>query len=122
MIWESLYPILGQIRPHGLILLYGNFDGFEATLKNVRTLVGLAARMADSKDELLVLGLLRIDATGFVKQVEFYRHRLNLTVSKSTCSRDGATIAKSQEMLRLYSDAASLVQSIIKKIGPSPPQ
>jgi hypothetical protein len=37
----------------------------------------------------------------------------------SNCAENDA-IAKSQEISRTWSDAASLVQSIVKKIGASP--
>jgi hypothetical protein len=70
--------------------------------------------------KFLVIRVLRIQANGFLKQLEFYRRTLKTTVDR--CSQDGATVAKSQEILRIYADTASLVQSIIKKIGASPQQ
>jgi hypothetical protein len=63
-----------------------------------------------------VLRLLSVEASGFLMQLEFHRHTMNLTVVR--CSQDGATVAKSQEILRIYGDAALLVQSLIKKLGP----
>jgi hypothetical protein len=86
----------------------------------VCTLVGIAARMGDGKDESFVIALLLVNASGFLKQLEFHRRTINLTAAR--CSQDGATVAKSQEILRIYTDAASLVQSIIKKIDANPPQ
>ncbi len=41
---------------------------------------------------------------------------------ETSAGQDGATVAKSQEILRVYDDAVSLVQTIITKIGASPPQ
>jgi hypothetical protein len=103
-----------------LIELAGNFDAFVVELNHVGTLVGLAGKMADGRDELFVIRVLRSDASYLLAQLEFYRRRTNLTVVK--CSQEGATVAKSQEILRTYTDAASLMQSIIKKIGAIPPQ
>ena len=76
--------------------------------------------MTDSRDETFALAMLTIDARGFLANQENYRTMLNSTLSK--CSQDGATVAKGQEILRIYSDAASLVQSIVKKIGAGLPQ
>jgi hypothetical protein len=50
-----------------------------------------------------------------------YSRRLdNLTEDKR--SQDGTVTAKVQAALRIYDDAASLVESIIKKISPSLPR
>jgi hypothetical protein len=100
-----------------LILLAANLDAFEAKLGEVKSLVGVAAKMDDRGDELKVLDLLNIVASGFVAGVKFERQKVDFVVAKSACSQDGATIAKSQEMLRFYGEAALLVQSIIKRIA-----
>jgi hypothetical protein len=102
-----------------MIRLAAYFDGFEAKLDRIADLVGVASKMADSQDELLVIAVLRLHASGFLDQLKFHQHVLNLTVR--TCSEDGATVAKSQEIRRIYTDAGSLVESIIKKIGVGPP-
>ena len=98
-----------------MIQLIGNFDAVGAKLYHVGTLVGLAAKMTDSADELLVRRLLSLSAGGFLEQLKDYRRMLNSTLEG--CSQDGATVAKSQEILRIYSEGAALVQSLIKKIG-----
>lgn len=74
--------------------------------------------MADSGDELLVIGILRIDAPAFLEGMIFHRQILDAT--KMRCSQDGATVAKIQEISRAYNDADALVQTIIKKIGAKP--
>jgi hypothetical protein len=40
--------------------------------------------------------------------------------TKNSCSQDGATVAKIQEISSAYNDAGALVGSIIKKIGAKP--
>jgi hypothetical protein len=47
---------------------------------------------------------------------------LDLTLTSAGCSQDGATVAKGQEISRLYGDAAALVQSMIEKIGAGAPK
>jgi hypothetical protein len=103
-----------------MIRLAGNLDGFESKLSGVETLVGLAARMVDDADLLLVTALLSNDASGFLELLNYHKQTLDLTVRSGKCSRDGATVAKGQEISRIYSDAGSLVQSIVDRIGASP--
>lgn len=76
-----------------MIELAGNFDAFEAQLDKIGILVGLAAKMVDNADELLVIRLLSVEAWGFIEQLKSRQQMLNSTVSK--CSQDGATVAKS---------------------------
>jgi hypothetical protein len=83
-----------------MVRLIGNFVAFEAKLNNVGTLVGLAARMTDSADELLVICVLSNEAQGFIEQTKFYRQMLGSTTVR--CSQDGATVAKGQEIVRIY--------------------
>jgi hypothetical protein len=102
-----------------MVRLIGNFDPFTAMLHDLGMLVvGLAARMAASEDELLVVGVLRIEASGFLKRMKFQRQMLDAT--KGYCSQDGATVAKIQEISRIYNDADALVETIVKKIGAKP--
>jgi hypothetical protein len=51
----------------------------------------------------------------FQKVLKLTDGMLDVTVTKT--SDDGATVAKSQEILRSYNDAASRVQSIATKLG-----
>src|SRR4029077_11303638 len=104
-----------------MIRLAEMFDAFEARLDRVADLVGVASKMVDSQDELLVIALLKLHASSFLQQLKFHQHTLNLTLRTSKCSQDGATVAKSQEIRRIYTDAGSLVQSILKKIGGAAP-
>jgi hypothetical protein len=43
-----------------------------------------------------------------------------IELTAQACSQDGATLAKSQEILRAYNDAGSVVESIVKKIAAPP--
>ena len=104
-----------------MLRLAGNFDAFGAKLDRVADLVGVASKMVDSGDELFVIAFLRLQASGFLEQLKLHQHMLTQTMTVSKCSQDGATVAKSQEIRRIYTDAGSLVQSIIKKIGAGPP-
>jgi hypothetical protein len=117
-------PMPGGASPAGIeaartqnciIELAGNYDTNSAKLNTVGLLIGLAARMVDGSDELLVISLLRNEALTFLKSLKFYRQMLSSTTRK--CYQDGATVAKSQELSRLYDDADTFVQSIVKKIG-----
>lgn len=100
-----------------MIRLAGNFDGIVAKLDSVGTLIGLAAKMVDNADLLLVTNLLSVEAPAFLERLKFHQQMLNSTLIK--CSEDGATVAKGREISRMYSDAASLVQSTVEKIGAS---
>jgi len=79
--------------------------------------VALAANMADNTDELRVIQYLNLASWRFLEQVKY--HRLILNGMMSNCAEDEA-IAKS-EISRTLSDATSLVQSTVKKIGAGPP-
>jgi hypothetical protein len=81
-------------------------------------LVALAANMVDNADELRVIQYLNLASWRFLEQVKY--HRLILNGMMSNCAEDEA-VAKSQEISRTWSDATSLVQSVIKKIGAGPP-
>jgi hypothetical protein len=105
-----------------MIRLIGNFEVVEAKVDTVGTLVGLAARMVDSTDEALLIRFLSTQVEGFPEQMKYYRQMLDQIVSESRCSQDGATVAKAQEISRIYSVAVSLVQSVAKKIAPRPPR
>jgi N-glycosylase/DNA lyase len=74
----------------------------------------LKMRMTSKK----VTVLLSVDARGFVEHVKFSQQMITATVSR--CSQDGATVAKAQEISRVFKDASSLVQSIAEKVGANP--
>ena len=101
-----------------MVRLIANFGQFKLRVEHLGTLVGLAARMADSGDESAVIALLSIRAPGFLEKMKIHRQMLDAT--KAYCSRDGATVAKTQEISRTYNDAEALVGAIIKKIFPKP--
>jgi hypothetical protein len=99
-----------------MIRLAESFDGFRAKLSSVGTLVGLATKMVDTEDLLLVKRVLSADVWSFLGQLKFHQQILSSTVT-GKCSQDSATLAKGQEISRIYSDAGSLVQSVVKKVG-----
>jgi hypothetical protein len=101
-----------------MVRLIANFGQFKLRIEHLGVLVGLAARMADSGDESAVVALLSITAPAFLEQIKTHRQMLDAT--KAYCSRDGATVAKVQEISRTYDDANALAGSIIKKIFAKP--
>jgi hypothetical protein len=84
---------------------------------SVGTLVALAANVTDHADELRVIQQLSLASRRFIEQLKY--HRLILNSVMSNCAEKDAN-ARSQQVSRTWSDAASLVQSIIKKIGANP--
>jgi hypothetical protein len=103
--------------PDCLIELAFKFDAVQADLHSVGTLVALAANVTDHADELRVIQQLSLASRRFIEQLKY--HRLILNSVMSNCAEKDAN-ARSQQVSRTWSDAASLVQSIIKKIGANP--
>ena len=103
--------------PDCVIELAFKFDAVQADLHGIGTLVALAANVTDHADELRVIQRLSLAGRSFIEQLKY--HRLILSSVMSNCAEKDA-IAKSQDVSRAWSDAASLVQSIIKKIEASP--
>ena len=107
----------GTHAPDCVIELAFKFDAVQADLHGVGTLVALAANVTDHADELRVIQQLSLASRRFLEQLKY--HRLILNSMMSNCT-DSDAVAKSQEVSRTWSDAASVVQSIVKKIGASP--
>ena len=103
--------------PDCVIELAFKFDAVQADVHGVGTLVALAANVTDHADELRVIQQLSLASQRFLEQLKY--HRLILSSVMSNCAENDA-VAKSQEVSRTWSDAASLIQSIIKKIGAVP--
>jgi len=103
--------------PDCVIELAFKFDAVQADLHGIGTLVALAANVTDHADELRVIQQLSLASQRFLEQLKY--HRLILSSVMSDCTEKEA-IAKSQEVMHTWSDAASLVQSIVKKIGANP--
>jgi len=103
--------------PDCVIELAFKFDAVQADLHGIGTLVALAANVTDHADELRVIQQLSLASQRFLEQLKY--HRLILSSVMSNCTEKEA-IAKSQEVMHTWSDAASLVQSIVKKIGANP--
>jgi hypothetical protein len=122
VIADDLYTLISNrpatAAPDCLIELAFKFDAVQSDLHTIGTLVGLAANMADKTDELRVMHYLSLASWGFLEQLKYHRLILSSIVGK--CSGDDA-VSKSQEISHTWSDAATLVQSTIKKIGGSPP-
>jgi hypothetical protein len=103
--------------PDCVIELAFKFDAVQADVHGVGTLVALATNVTDHADELRVIQQLSLASRRFLEQLKY--HRLILSSVMSNCAENDA-IAKSQEVSRTWGDAASLVQSIVKKIGANP--
>ncbi len=103
--------------PDCVIELAFKFDAVQADLHGVGTLVALAANVTDHTDELRVIQQLGLASRRFLEQLKY--HRLILNSVMSNCAEKDA-IAKGQEVSHTWSDVASLVQSIVKKIGANP--
>ena len=103
--------------PDCVIELAFKFDEVQADLHGIGTLVALAANVTDQADELRVIRQLSLASRRFLEQLKY--HRLILSSVMSNCAEKDA-VAKSQEVSQTWSDAASLIQSIVKKIGASP--
>ncbi len=120
-IGDDIYGLVtnqpGTHAPDCVIELAFKFDAVQADLHGVGTLVELAANVTDHADELRVIQRLSLASRSLIEQLKY--HRLILSSVMSNCAEKDA-IAKSQDVLRAWSDAASLVQSIIKKIEASP--
>ena len=69
-----------------------------------------------------VSAVLSVEAPAFLEQLKSHQQMLDLTLTSAGCSQDGATVAKGQEISRLYGDAAALVQSMNEKIGAGAPK
>jgi hypothetical protein len=120
-IGDDIYGLVtnqpGTHAPDCVMELAFKFDAVQADLHGVGTLVALAANVTDHADELRVIQRLSLAGRSFLEQLKY--HRLILSSVTSNCAEKDA-IAKSQDVSRTWSDAASLVQSIIKKIDASP--
>jgi len=103
--------------PDCVIELAFKFDAVQADFHGIGTLVALAGNVTDHADELRVIQRLSLASRSLIEQLKY--HRLILSSVMSNCAEKDA-IAKSQDVSRTWSDAASLVQSIIKKIDASP--
>jgi hypothetical protein len=101
-----------------IIQVAGTFAGVESAFNHISTLIALAARMVDPEDLFLVTGVLRIDVSGFLTRVKHYQSMLDSTVSK--CWQDGATVAKGQEITRIFKEATALVESVATRLGVGP--
>jgi hypothetical protein len=104
------------------IQLAGNFDGVRVKLNGIGSLVELAARMVHGTDMMFVSSVLSVEAPAFLEQLKSHQQMLDLILNSPRCSQDGATVAKGQEISRLYGDAALLAQSMIEKIGSGAPK
>ena len=96
----------------------GTFSAVESAFNQIKTLIGLSARMVDPDDLFLVNGVLGLDVSGFLTRIKYYQSMLNSTVSK--CSQDGATVAKGQEITRIFREVTALVQSKATRMGVIP--
>jgi len=107
-----------------LIDLNKNLGKIHDKLDPLVSLVGLASVMAESRDEMAVIHILSIEAPSFLKSLEANRRGINNMMGNAIpdlCRQNSTVAATAQTILSIYGDAASLVGSIIEKIGAPPP-
>ena len=97
-----------------IIRLTGAFSVIETMLNSLAQLVAISARMINNEDEFILLQFVKLNAGGFVDQLGPHRQMLESTQLR--CADDGATIAKGQEISRVYKDAEAAVRLIIQKV------
>jgi hypothetical protein len=109
-----------------LMQLHHSLDYFSEPLHLLVLLVRLASEMVDMMDEKAVIQMLSVEAPHFLKSLEGRQQGINLMVvgtghpESDPCPQNGAVAAATADkIVRIYSDAASLVGSIVKKIGAS---
>jgi hypothetical protein len=100
-----------------MVRLASTYDAFTRSFNEIESMIGLSARMLDAEDLLLVNRVLGNDVSAFLAEVKDYQTMLNATVR--ICSQDGATIAKAQEIRRLFKEATALVEAAAKRLGVS---
>jgi hypothetical protein len=100
--------------------ILGNLNEFQSEFNLISSLARLSTSMIDSGDERALLDELLDNAPFFLRSLERLRQGVNQATGH--CSQDGAVAVKAQEVLNLYRDAASMVGSIIKKIGARSPR
>ena len=88
------------------------FDSAQADLHRIRTLVGVAPSMTDNADEGRVIRHLNLAAWGSAEQSKYHRLILSSIVGKCNENDVGS---KAKIFRVLGTDAAALVQSIIKR-------
>jgi hypothetical protein len=74
--------------------------------------------MKDPQDRQLVMGVLRLNVSGFLTNTALSTEMIDTTTQ--TCSQDGATLAKAQEIERVFKDAHALTQTLADRIGTKP--
>ena len=105
--------------------LNDQLDKFYVDLHPLVLLVRLASKMADVTDEKAVIHMLSVEAPYFLKHLEGRRQGIDalLTLPGFGCPQNSTVVADTaHKILRIYSEAATLVGSIVKKIGASPPR
>ena len=98
---------------------------FSDDLSPLVTLVLLASKMVDVTDEKAVIHILSVEAPYFLKHLEGRRKGIDgiLTLPGIGCPQNSTMVADTaHKILRIYSEAATLFASIVKKIGASPPR
>jgi hypothetical protein len=78
-------------------------------------LVAIDVRMADGGDEAVVPFFLQGEIRNISQMIATGRQTTNSTMG--ACASNGVVVAKGQDLLRLYDEAASLVEGLSKKLG-----
>jgi hypothetical protein len=103
-----------------MIRLAGTYEDFSDQFSAMTTLVGLSAKMKDPQDRQLVIGVLGLNVSGFLSNTPLSTQMIDATTQTSNCSQDGATLAKAQEIKRLFKNAHGLTQILADRIGAKP--
>jgi len=78
----------------------------------LRSIVTIASSMVDDSDKQAVLKVLNEDANSSLKHIKLDRKGINLTAGY--CSWNSVAVAKAQEILEFYDEAASVVRLIVE--------
>lgn len=98
-----------------MIRLAGTYEDFLSRFRSLTTLIGLSARMVNDEDRRLTKAVIGLDVKGFLAGAGPSIAMINNTTMK--CSQDGATIAKSQEIQRVFNEAIGVVKVLAERLG-----
>jgi hypothetical protein len=90
-----------------------NLETISLRIEFLTTLIWLAPSMKDTSDHQTVLDQLIRDGKNFLGYVEHGRKGISLEAG--ICSRHNVVAVQSQEILRFYDEASSLVRSMLSR-------
>ncbi len=110
----------GSTAGQCLLMLADNLTLVRSEITIVEVVALLATQMDNSLDEAQVIEELRGQIRTFFVNLAIQRKDINGTIG--LCAASGPVAVKSQDILHLYDEAASLVGAISTKIGPRAPR